>query len=281
MFYLRQDYILLMSKQISFLLGELGSIPSGSIEIIIGIFGMFGRYFALAVDSDDSVENVKKRIQDKTGIPTDEQELLVFSAVTSQNTLSDDGTLSDYNIHNGCMLILSSTHATYSIIAEVAIRTFTGKMITLTVTQTSTIGGVKTEIEHRERIPSDQKRLVFGDRVLEDHNNLYVYGEIEHKSILDLKEIVMEIFIKTLSGEVVELNVLPSDTIRMVKREREKVEGFPPGKTPILAYDGRQLDDDATLAQHNIQNSSTLCEVASDGKFNLTYIISSVEYLIL
>ena len=254
-----------MSKQICCLLGKLGSNPSGSIEIII--LTTVDRYFVLAVDSDDFVIDVKKKIQDKTGIPPDEQELSI---------LSDYDTLSDYNILNGCLVSLHSTHANWSNI-EIAIRTLTGKMLTLTVTPTSTIGSVKTKIENRERIPSDQQRLVFGDKVLEDDELLRKY-KIEHKSILDL---VMEIFIKTLSGKIVELNVLPSDTIRKVKREREKVEGFPPGKIPILAYDGRQLDDDATLAQHNIQKSSTLCEVSSDGKFNFMYIISSVEYLIL
>ena len=187
--------------------------------------------------------------------------------------------LSDNNIHNGCVVLLRSAHANVFNI-DIAIRTLTGKMITLTVTPTSTIESVKTKIEHREKIPSDQQCLVFGGIVLEDDKELEEY-EIEHKSILDLKEIVIEIFIKTLSGKIVELNVEPSDTIKMVKRKREKVEGFPPGKIPILAYDGRQLDDDATLAQHDIKKSSTLCEVASDGKFNLMYIISSVGYFIL
>ena len=273
MFHLREDYIHLMSKQICSLLGKLGSVPPGSIEIIIKMRRVT-RYFALAFDSDDLLKDVKKKIQDKIGIPPDEQEL--SSVLFGIDTLSDHGTLSDNNILNGCIVSLHSTHANWSNI-EIAIRTLTGKMVTLTVTRTSTIGTVKTEIEHRERIPSDQQRLVFGDKVLEDDEELGEYG-IRHKSILYL---VMEIFIKTLSGKIVELNVLPSDTIRMVKREREKVEGFPPGKIPILAYDGRQLDDDATLAQHNIQKSSTLCEVSSDGKFNFMYIISSVEYLIL
>ena len=279
MFNLREDYIYLIIKQICFLLGKLDSISSGSIEIIIqmNVLGWFDhRYFALAVDSDDYVKNLKKKIQGKAGIPPEQQE---FCIGVFGKTLSDDHTLSDNNIHNGCMLFLSTERANL-LNVEIAIRTLTGKMITLAVTRTSTIGSVKTKIEQRERIPSDQQRLVFGDIVLKDHNKLDVYG-IAHKSILVLKEIVMEIFIKTLSGKIVELNVEPSDTIRMVKREREKVEGLPPGNTPIMAYDGRQLDDDATLAQHNIQKSSTLCEVARDGKLNLMYIISSVEYLIL
>ena len=216
----------------------------------------FARYFALAVDSDDSIENVKKKIQNKVGIPPAEQQL---------GLLSDYKTLGDYIIHNGYVLTLHTAHESLLNI-EIAIRTLTGRMITVAVTPASTVESVKTKIQLRENIPWDQQRLLFGDKVLEDHQKLQDHG-IKHKSILCLKEIVMEIFIRTLSGKKIELNVVPSDSIRMVKRKREKVESFPPGKIPILAYDGRQLDDDATLAQHNIQKYSTLCEVARDGKF--------------
>ena len=91
MFHLREDYIHLLSKQICSLLGELGSIPSGSIEIIIEMALDFlgDRYFALAVASDDSVKNLKKKIQDKIGIPPEQQ---TFSFRTFGNTLSDYGT---------------------------------------------------------------------------------------------------------------------------------------------------------------------------------------------
>ena len=238
-------------------------------------FPYISPYFALAVDSDDFVKDVKKKIHDKIGIPPNEQDLRLFFPLVSSEV-----TLSDYNIPNGCVLLLLQSADANLLNIEIAIRTLTGKMITLTVTRTSTIVSVKTKIEHRERIPSGQQRLVFGGIVLEDDEQLERY-QIEHKSILDLEEIAMKIFIKTLSRKIVGLNVEPTDTIRKVKRKKERVEGFPPWKIPILAYDGRQLDDDATLAQHNIPTFSTLCEVASDGKFNLMYIISSVEYLIL
>ena len=101
-------YIKRVNKFTFLILGGRGSISSGSIEIIIDSrqVARFGsrRFFVLAVDLDDSLENVKKQIQDKVGIPPSEQRLRLFGR-SPEDTLSDCKCLSDYNIHSGHILI--------------------------------------------------------------------------------------------------------------------------------------------------------------------------------
>ncbi|GJU16301.1 polyubiqutin 1 [Tanacetum coccineum] len=143
---------------------------------------------------------------------------------------------------------------------QIFVKTHTGKIIPLNVSQRRSIDPVQSLIsEHVGVAPFDQG-LFFAGILLEDHRRTLSYYNITQDSVLYFVPVsrgYMKIYVETISGKRIPVDVKFIHTAKELKALIQEKEGIHPNQQ-TLDYDGNKLEENCFLCYYYIQNESTI-----------------------
>uniref|UniRef100_UPI00398F8871 uncharacterized protein isoform X2 n=1 Tax=Pristiophorus japonicus TaxID=55135 RepID=UPI00398F8871 len=211
---------------------------------------MTGEFIELEIDPSIQVSTLKMKISEKTGVPKFQQRLVVQNG--SSVELKDDRRLSDYSVYpsDGIMLIVKNEER-----MQIFLKNEKGKISTHEVLPSETVQAFRARVQRQEGVPADQQRLMYEGKQLEDGRSLSDYNIQSQGTIFLLLRLRggMELQVKFMNGEFIELEIEPSIQVSTLKMKISEKTGVPKFQQRLVVQNGSsvELKDDMRLSDYS------------------------------
>jgi len=214
-----------------------------------------GGTVTLEVDKTDTVTMIKKQIEDKSGLAAEDLKL-----IHAGKQLADDIVLGEYDITRETTLhcVMNADKKPF----RIHVNTRTKLHLAVTgVFDTDTVSNLKKKIKAQHPEPGKVPEVLIlsvsnsNGPLLEEIKTMKDYG-IKEDTTLEMRG-EFQIFVKTLNGTTLTIEVDKTDTVTMIKKQIEERAGLAADDQRLI-FAGKQLADDTVISEYDITRETTL-----------------------
>ena len=239
-------------------------------EIVIETFS--GDSFRVQVTPDDTVENVKVKIHERQRISPESQKIKYAGRELENHTR-----LGDLNVHTSTTFYLEVIQP-----PKIFVKPLMGEAMALDFDPNVTVAEVKSGIQEKLGISSNQISLLFGGKELDDEQVLSSHGIQDKSTIYMYSTVGAEpiLFVKVPSlQKTILLDYDPEETVRSVKRKLLEKEQISFDQQKLL-FEGVHLEDNKTLGSYDIPHEGAIDLIVTETKDSIDGLADVDDLLI-